>query len=277
MIRREEGRKKVRIHIVQKGDTLWKIAKEYGISFEDLKRLNVHLANPDYIVPGMEIILPERTHKETHVPPKHHVKEGVKKEVPKPSAPSVPAPTPHRRDRCQCRAANDPNTFPNANAMRATTQPPKMWMQQPLEMNWNQQLIMPQMEQPVLPPIHIQPAPLPARQYHRQLSNQHHRQHQHLHHQCRSCRADATDAELSELSPTANAYHATLFELPSTDAPSDVLANAANDASKCRCQCHVPQCRCHHANAITNAQMPMPQGRTNANAVTRGTILNACL
>lgn len=55
MIRREEGRKKLRIHIVQKGDTLWKIAKEYGISFEDLKRLNVHLANPDYIVPGMEI------------------------------------------------------------------------------------------------------------------------------------------------------------------------------------------------------------------------------
>jgi len=49
----------VRIHIVQKGDTLWKIARQHGISFEDLKRLNAHLANPDYIVPGMEIILPD--------------------------------------------------------------------------------------------------------------------------------------------------------------------------------------------------------------------------
>lgn len=49
----------VRTHIVQKGDTLWKIAKQYGIGFEELKRLNSHLANPDYIVPGMEIILPD--------------------------------------------------------------------------------------------------------------------------------------------------------------------------------------------------------------------------
>lgn len=49
----------MRTHIVQKGDTLWKIAKQYGIDFEELKRLNAHLANPDYIVPGMEIILPD--------------------------------------------------------------------------------------------------------------------------------------------------------------------------------------------------------------------------
>jgi len=49
----------LRTHIVQKGDTLWKIAKQYGIDFEELKRLNAHLANPDYIVPGMEIILPD--------------------------------------------------------------------------------------------------------------------------------------------------------------------------------------------------------------------------
>ena len=50
--------KYVRVHIVQKGDTLWKIAKQYTIGFDELKRLNAHLANPDYIVPGMEIYLP---------------------------------------------------------------------------------------------------------------------------------------------------------------------------------------------------------------------------
>ncbi|PYF08855.1 LysM peptidoglycan-binding domain-containing protein [Ureibacillus chungkukjangi] len=49
----------MRIHIVQKGETLWRIAKQYGIGLDELKRLNAHLANPDYIVPGMEIILPE--------------------------------------------------------------------------------------------------------------------------------------------------------------------------------------------------------------------------
>ena len=49
----------MRVHIVQKGDTLRKIAKQYGIGFDELKRLNAQLANPDYIVPGMEIFLPE--------------------------------------------------------------------------------------------------------------------------------------------------------------------------------------------------------------------------
>lgn len=160
MIRREEGRKKVRIHIVQKGDTLWKIAKEYGISFEDLKRLNVHLANPDYIVPGMEIILPERIHKEAPVQPKHHVKESVKKEVPKPPPPPAPAP-PKPAPMPMPEPQMIPIPFPMPMPM---PQPqPQMWMQPPLEMNWNQQLIMPQMEQPALPPIHIQtPAPQPA-------------------------------------------------------------------------------------------------------------------
>ncbi|SOC02486.1 morphogenetic protein associated with SpoVID [Ureibacillus xyleni] len=49
----------MRIHIVQKGETLWRIAKQYGIGLDELKALNAHLANPDYIVPGMEIILPD--------------------------------------------------------------------------------------------------------------------------------------------------------------------------------------------------------------------------
>lgn len=53
----------VDVHIVQRGDTLWKISRQYGISFEDLKRVNAHLANPDYIVPGMKIFIPEKKQK----------------------------------------------------------------------------------------------------------------------------------------------------------------------------------------------------------------------
>lgn len=77
----------MRIHVVQTGDTLWKIARQYGISFEDLKRLNAHLANPDYIVPGMEIILPDgagATHQKDHMkgqPVRSHVKEQPKSTV----------------------------------------------------------------------------------------------------------------------------------------------------------------------------------------------------
>lgn len=49
------------VHIVQKGETLWKIARHFGISFEELKRVNGHLANPDYVVPGMKIFLPGKS------------------------------------------------------------------------------------------------------------------------------------------------------------------------------------------------------------------------
>lgn len=107
----------MRTHIVQKGDTLWKIAKQYGIGFEELKRLNSHLANPDYIVPGMEIILPDdgtgtkqTTGKEKVMPDKAKTidmppkakpvetppkaKEMPKKEMPKPEKPTPPQPAP---------------------------------------------------------------------------------------------------------------------------------------------------------------------------------------
>jgi len=49
----------VKIHIVQKGDSLWKIAKKYGVNFELLKKTNSQLSNPDMLMPGMKIKIPE--------------------------------------------------------------------------------------------------------------------------------------------------------------------------------------------------------------------------
>ena len=48
----------MKIHIVQKGDTLWKLAKKYGVKFDELKKLNSQLSNPDMIMPGMKIKIP---------------------------------------------------------------------------------------------------------------------------------------------------------------------------------------------------------------------------
>ncbi|MBM6619728.1 SafA/ExsA family spore coat assembly protein [Bacillus suaedaesalsae] len=48
----------MKIHIVQKGDTLWKIAQKYGVDFEELKQLNSQLSNPDMIMPGMKVKVP---------------------------------------------------------------------------------------------------------------------------------------------------------------------------------------------------------------------------
>ncbi|WP_281975926.1 SafA/ExsA family spore coat assembly protein [Halobacillus litoralis] len=63
----------MRIHIVQKGDTLWKIAEKYGVDFEELKSVNTQLSNPDMIMPGMKIKVPQG-------------KKQVKKEAPKQTA-----------------------------------------------------------------------------------------------------------------------------------------------------------------------------------------------
>jgi spore coat assembly protein SafA len=48
----------LRIHIVQKGDTLWKIAQKYGVDFQELLKLNSHLPDPNMIMPGMKIKIP---------------------------------------------------------------------------------------------------------------------------------------------------------------------------------------------------------------------------
>lgn len=51
----------MKIHIVQLGDTLWKLAEKYNASFEELKKVNSHLANPEKLMPGMKIKIPGST------------------------------------------------------------------------------------------------------------------------------------------------------------------------------------------------------------------------
>ena len=70
----------MQIHIVQKGDTLWKISRSYDVSFDELKKLNAHLANPEYIVPGMKIFIPETKKMESTRHP-YSEERPVKKEM----------------------------------------------------------------------------------------------------------------------------------------------------------------------------------------------------
>jgi morphogenetic protein associated with SpoVID len=75
----------VKIHIVQKGDTLWKIAKKYGVNFEELKQMNTQLSNPDMIMPGMKIKVPTTggtIKKEAPLGTKAKINYGTKKEMP---------------------------------------------------------------------------------------------------------------------------------------------------------------------------------------------------
>lgn len=48
----------MKIHVAQKGESLWNIAKKYNVSFEELKSNNTHLSSPEAIYPGMKIKVP---------------------------------------------------------------------------------------------------------------------------------------------------------------------------------------------------------------------------
>lgn len=74
----------MKIHIVQKGDTLWEISKQYGVQLDDIIQANPHIASPDYIMPGMKIMVPSSSKKVVHkskkqeqVAPIAHKKEQV--------------------------------------------------------------------------------------------------------------------------------------------------------------------------------------------------------
>lgn len=45
-----------KIHVVQPGDSLWKIATKYGISVEELVRLN-HMTVTDAVYPGQKLVI----------------------------------------------------------------------------------------------------------------------------------------------------------------------------------------------------------------------------
>lgn len=76
-----KGVRALKIHIVQKGDTIWEIAQQYGVNFEELKKLNSHLSSPDMIMPGMKIKIPVTSKQvKTSPPVKTQTQKGVKKE-----------------------------------------------------------------------------------------------------------------------------------------------------------------------------------------------------
>lgn len=82
----------LKIHIVQKGDTLWELSQEYGVDFEELKQMNSQISSPDMIMPGMKITIPssKKAVKKETMPAK-----GIqKKETTQPYKDTSPKPMP---------------------------------------------------------------------------------------------------------------------------------------------------------------------------------------
>src|SRR5699024_478769 len=68
----------MKIHIVQKGDTLYEIAKAYHVPLEELIEMNRHLSDPNMLMPGMKIHIP--TSPEAVRPPQTKKEKQAKKE-----------------------------------------------------------------------------------------------------------------------------------------------------------------------------------------------------
>ncbi|MFC0522471.1 SafA/ExsA family spore coat assembly protein [Pontibacillus salicampi] len=127
----------MKIHVVQKGDTLWKIAKKYGVNFEELKAMNTQLSNPDMIMPGMKIKVPADS-------------KPVKKEMSKGKYPSEhpykdesPKPIPVIKEE------KKPKEMPKKEM-------PKKEMPKPKEKPVQKEKPMMPMQQPQMPPVQMQ-------------------------------------------------------------------------------------------------------------------------
>ncbi len=151
----------MKIHIVQKGDTLWTIAKKYGVNFEELKKMNAQLSNPDLIMPGMKIKVPTLA----GMPNKEMPKSGTvqkEKKVEQPIAPvtEVKPPSPPVKEKEKV-VVQKPNIMP----------PPMPPIIPEVEINQIFQFQKTQQAPPVVPPVKqpvkketpaVQPAKQPA-------------------------------------------------------------------------------------------------------------------
>ncbi|WP_305852471.1 SafA/ExsA family spore coat assembly protein [Gracilibacillus caseinilyticus] len=70
----------MKIHIVQKDESLWTIAQKYGVSLDAVIAANPQISNPDMIMPGMKIKVPTGHDNHHQMPPnkKQQVTPGKK-------------------------------------------------------------------------------------------------------------------------------------------------------------------------------------------------------
>ena len=143
---------RVKIHIVQKGDTLWKIAKKYGVNFEELKKMNSQLSNPDMIMPGMKIKVPTagaNIKKEAPMgAPNSTINIGVKKEMPKKEQPIL-------KEQPIAPIAEVPVEMPKEQPLPVQEQPIKEKPITPAPKMQPKKPYIPKMPQPIIPEIDI--------------------------------------------------------------------------------------------------------------------------
>ena len=140
----------MKIHIVQKGDTLWKIAQKYGVQFEELKQINSQLSNPDMIMPGMKIKVPSTgTAKNAQMMQSNaKINFGAKKEAPIPGVTVSPV-----KEMPKQEMVSPIPVQPQPKVIKEQPMPqPKVIQEQPMP---QPAPVLPQMPQPIIPDVDI--------------------------------------------------------------------------------------------------------------------------
>ncbi len=156
----------MKIHVVQKGETLWKIAKKYGLELETVIAANPQIQNPDAIDVGMQVKVPTASKKSAVSPtiPTAPTQQKAKEMV-KPTAPQVIQPEVPKAQPIPISAPEIPK-MPLPKMELPKMPLPKMQMPQLPQMQMPQiqapQMQIPQM-MPYCPPL--APKPLPASFY----------------------------------------------------------------------------------------------------------------
>ncbi|ALX48195.1 SafA/ExsA family spore coat assembly protein [Lentibacillus amyloliquefaciens] len=164
----------MKIHIVQKGDTLWEIANQYGVDFEKVKQLNPQLSSPDMVMPGMKIKIPA-TSKPVKKEGEHKTisqKEKQKPDAEKPYKDTSPQPMPvieeddvKQPTDIKPQIPMKPKMPSMEHKMHDFPSPPKMPDDfKPEDESLEKQQMMHYQKQPPLPgiqPYHHMPPPMP--------------------------------------------------------------------------------------------------------------------
>ncbi|MGE6629088.1 SafA/ExsA family spore coat assembly protein [Bacillus sp. NPDC077027] len=162
----------MKIHIVQKGDSLWKISKKYGVDFNELKKLNSQLSNPDLIMPGMKIKIPSGG-----VPVKtdHH----KVKEMPKPKEQKVEHPYVKEKPKDVVQVQDTkPKEKPNEPVPYV---PPVPKVEQPVFPQVDVNYYQTNLYQPFTPPPHKKEHHHEKKEHHHEKKDHHHEKKDHHH------------------------------------------------------------------------------------------------
>ncbi|SEG33185.1 LysM peptidoglycan-binding domain-containing protein, partial [Paenibacillus sp. UNC499MF] len=150
-------------HIVQQGDTLWKLSKAWGIPLKDMIEANTQLKNPNVLMTGETVYIPKKSQAEegSHGSQPHHGGTAHGKKDTSPIQPAVPAPEPPAEQKPETAELPEIPELPEINEIPEVKEPAPV-EEEKVELKPEAELPLQPVLPPVQPPVIEQPPVQPA-------------------------------------------------------------------------------------------------------------------